>query len=106
MAVRCMCKKMERANKHTFINMEMNNKLKLITYNCKHFVCGGHKFDFLNSLFCETDFLFLSEHWLYESEFYKLSSLVLAWWLRVLWINTNNVLADRMVAQLLCGTLP
>ena len=55
--------------------MEMNNKLKLITYNCKHFVCGGHKFDFLNSLFCEADFLFLSEHWLYESEFYKLSSL-------------------------------
>ena len=41
--------------------MEMNNKLKLITYNCKHFVCGGHKFDFLNSLFCETDFLFLSD---------------------------------------------
>ena len=55
--------------------MEMNNKLKLITYNCKHFVCGGHKFNFLNSLFCETDFLFLSEHWLYESEFYKLSYL-------------------------------
>ena len=55
--------------------MEMNNKLKLITYNCKHFVCGGHKFDFLNSLFCMTYFLFMSEHWLYESEFYKLSSL-------------------------------
>ena len=54
--------------------MEMNNKLKLITYNCNNFVCGGHKFDFLNSLFGETDFLFLSEHWLYESEFHKLSS--------------------------------
>ena len=85
--------------------MEMNNKLKLITYNCEHFVCGGHKFDFLNSLFCETDFLFLSEHWLYESEFYKLSSLGRSAGV-VLWISTNNVLADRMVAQLLCGTLP
>ena len=66
---------MERANKHTVINMEMNNKLKLMTYDCKHFVCGGHTFDFLNSLFCEADFLLLSEHWLYEFEFYKLSSL-------------------------------
>ena len=74
MALRCMCQ-MERANKHTVINMEMNNKLKLITNNCKHFVCGGHKFDSLNSLFYETDFLFLSEHWLYKSEFYKLSFL-------------------------------
>ena len=54
--------------------MEINNKLKLITYNCKHFVCGGHKFNFFNYLFCETDFLFLSEHWLYECEFHKLSS--------------------------------
>ena len=74
-AVRCMCKKMERANTHIFINMEMNNKLKMITDNCNHFVCGGHKFDFPNSLFCETDFLFLSEHWLYESEFYDLSAI-------------------------------
>ena len=100
---------MERANKHTVINMEMNNKLKLITYyNCKHFVCGGHTFDFLNSLSYETDFLILSEHWLYESEFYKLSSLgrSAGMVLSVPWINKSNVLADRMLAQLLCDILP
>ena len=58
MAVRYMCKKMERANKHTVINMEMNNKLNLITYNCKHFVCGGHKFNFLNLYFVRLIFCF------------------------------------------------
>ena len=41
MAVLCMCKKTERANKHPVINMEMNNKLKLITYNCKHFALSS-----------------------------------------------------------------
>ena len=53
MAVWCMCKKMERANKHTVINMEMNNKLKLITYNYEHVVCNGLKFPyFVRLIFC------------------------------------------------------
>ena len=61
---------MERANK--VINMETNNKLKLITYNKKHFVCSGHTFNLTNFFICENDSLFLSEHWLYESEFSSL----------------------------------
>ena len=31
---------------------------------------------------------------------------VQAWWLQVQWINTNNVMADRMVAQLLYAIIP
>ncbi len=51
------------------------NQMNIITYNCKHFRGTGDKFDFINTLFCETDFLFLNEHWLYESEFHKLLNL-------------------------------
>ena len=39
------------------------------------FTPDKHQFQMHPDLFCETDFLLLSEHWLYESEFYKLSSL-------------------------------
>ena len=70
-----MCKKMEKANKHTLINMELKNKLKLITYDCTHFVCGGQTLTSVIPYFVRLIFLFLSEHWLYESEFYQLSSL-------------------------------
>ena len=55
--------------------MDTITKLKIITYNCKHFVTTGDKYKFMDNLFLDCDFLLLQEHWLYKSEFPKLLSL-------------------------------
>lgn len=56
-------------------NNPNTHKLEVISYNCKHFVNRGAKFDFIDSLKNECDFIFLQEHWLYKSEFDKLDSI-------------------------------
>ncbi len=50
-------------------------KLKLTSYNCNNFTNRGPKFEFINKFSAECDFIFLQEHWLYESEFGKLSEI-------------------------------
>ena len=53
----------------------MESKLKIVSYNCKHFVTFGDKFTFIDELFSDCDLLFLQELWMYQSEFHKLLSL-------------------------------
>ena len=50
-------------------------KLNVISYNCKHFVCEGPKFDYINSLSDNYSIIMLQEHWLFESELSKLSNV-------------------------------
>ncbi len=50
-------------------------KLKLTSYNCKNFSNSEPKFEFINKFCAECDFIFLQEHWLYESEFVKLPEI-------------------------------
>ena len=38
-----------------------NEHLRITTYNCKHFYDSGDKFDFINKLMCDPEFLFLQE---------------------------------------------
>ena len=65
----------ENTNNKHFMNMDTITKLKIITYNCKHFVTTGDKYKFMDDIFLDCDFLLLQEHWLYKSEFPKLLSL-------------------------------
>lgn len=51
------------------------NKLRLTSYNCKHFCSSGDKYTFIDTLMCNTDFLLLQETCLYETAFHKLLSL-------------------------------
>ena len=53
----------------------MDSKLKIVSYNCKHFVTYGDKFTFIDELFSDCDLLFLQELCMYQSEFHKLLSL-------------------------------
>ena len=48
------------------------NKLSLTTYNCKHCRFTGDKYNFINDLVCNTDFVLLQEICLYPTEFPKL----------------------------------
>ncbi len=57
------------------LNNMNKQKLKLTSYNCKNFSNSGPKFEFINKFNAECDFVFLQEHWLYESEFGKLSEI-------------------------------
>jgi hypothetical protein len=43
-------------------------KLRFVSYNCKHFIQEGPKFDFINSLCENFEFIFLQEHWLLPSQ--------------------------------------
>ena len=52
-----------------------NKKINITTYNCKHFITDGDKFEFVKTLFQSSHFLLLQELWLYESEFDKLLTL-------------------------------
>ena len=45
------------------------NKLSLTTYNCKHCRFTGDKYNFINDLVCNTDFVLLQEICLYPTEF-------------------------------------
>ena len=49
--------------------------LKIVSYNCKHFVSEGPKFEFMNSLTSSHDVILIQEHWLYQSQLDKLSRL-------------------------------
>ena len=49
-----------------------NEKLRITTYNCKHFYDSGDKFDFITKLMCDSEFLFLQEICLYETALNKL----------------------------------
>lgn len=42
--------------------MNMANKLRITSYNCKHYKNSGDKFDFINTLTCKTDFLFFTRN--------------------------------------------
>lgn len=50
-------------------------KMKLLSYNCKHFINDGPKFDFMDMLVKDHDIILLQEHWLYESELCNLAKL-------------------------------
>ena len=52
-----------------------NEQLRITTYNCKHFYDSGDKFDFINKLMCDSEFLFLQEICLYETALNKLLKL-------------------------------
>lgn len=56
-------------------NMRHSEKLKLVSYNCKHFKSQGPKHDFMKELMNECDFMFIQEHCLHQSHLYKLKSL-------------------------------
>ena len=43
-------------------------KLRLVSYNCKHFIQDGYKFDFMNDFSKCYDFILMQEHWLYPSQ--------------------------------------
>ena len=51
------------------------HKLKVLSFNCKHFRDSGPKFDFINECFASCDVLLLQEHCLYSSEFYRLAKI-------------------------------
>ena len=51
------------------------HKLKVISFNCKHFRDAGPKFDFINDCFTSCDIMLLQEHCLYSSNFYKLAKI-------------------------------
>ena len=51
------------------------NKLRIGSYNLKHFQKHGPKFDFICDIMHVHDILFLQEHWLYKSELPKLKSV-------------------------------
>ena len=53
----------------------MDNKLKLVSFNCKHYKDKGVKFDFMNDLMSNNDIMFIQEHWLYQSHLDKLKLL-------------------------------
>ena len=59
-------------NKHRTM---ANEQLCITTYNCKHFHDSGDKFDFMNKLMCDSEFLFLQEICLYETALNKLLKL-------------------------------
>ena len=49
--------------------------LKMISYNCKHFVSEGPKFEFIDSLTTSHDVVLIQEHWLYQSQLDILSKV-------------------------------
>ncbi len=52
------------------------HKLKVSTYNCKHFYDAGPKYDFINNFINECDIIiFIQEHCLFESQFGKLAKI-------------------------------
>ena len=54
----------------------VNEKLRIPTYNCKHFYDSGDKFDVMNKLMYDSEFLlFLQEICLYEMALTKLLQL-------------------------------
>ena len=52
-----------------------NEQFRITTYYCKHFYDSGDKFDFINKLMCDLEFLFLQEICLYETALNKLLKL-------------------------------
>ncbi len=51
------------------------HKLKVSTYNCKHFYDVGPKYDFINNFSNECDIIFIQEYCLYENQFGKLAKI-------------------------------
>ena len=52
--------------------MAVTNKLKLASFNCKHFKDSGPKYEFMQKLMLNNDILFVQEHCLYSSQLFKL----------------------------------
>ncbi len=49
--------------------------LRLSTYNCKHIIGDGPDGVFISEIIMNCHTLLLQEHWLYESEIYKIEEL-------------------------------
>ncbi len=80
-------------------------KLKLTSYNCKNFTNSEPKFEFISIFSAKCEFIFLQEHWLYESEFGKLSEPNGQVWLQqVQWMNQLKSLDVPMVVVPLFGS--
>ena len=56
-------------------NNVSNRKLRLATFNCKHFRDKGPKYDFIKQILNDNDVLLLQEHCLFQSKLYKLKTL-------------------------------
>ena len=50
-------------------------KLNIVSFNCKHYVNEGPKFEFINSLVADHNVILLQEHWLFDSQLAKLSKI-------------------------------
>ena len=53
----------------------LKDKLKLVSYNCKHFRNNGPKFEFMKQVMKDNDIFLVQEHCLFESHLIKLRDL-------------------------------
>ena len=57
------------------LNASSSMMLNIISFNCKHYVNRGPKFEFMKSLLAKCDVLMLQEHCLFQSKIDKLKDL-------------------------------